>query len=59
VPFDTANAYYRKLLEHEKVLVTPHVAFATTQAAKQGLDTIVENVEAFAGGQPRNVLVKR
>jgi phosphoglycerate dehydrogenase-like enzyme len=59
VPFDTANAYYRKLLEHEKVLVTPHVAFATTQAARQGLDTLVENVEAFADGQPRNVLVKR
>ena len=58
-PFDTANAYYRTLLKHEKVLATPHVAFATTQAEKQGLDTVVENIEAFANGQPQNVLVKR
>ncbi len=58
-PFDTANAYYRTLVEHEKVLATPHVAFATTQALKQSLDIVVENVEAFANGRPRNVLVKR
>ncbi|MGD0554302.1 MAG: Rid family hydrolase [Streptosporangiaceae bacterium] len=58
-PFDTANAYYRTLLGHQKVLATPHVAFATTQAEKQSLDTVVENVEAFAEGRPINVLVKR
>jgi phosphoglycerate dehydrogenase-like enzyme len=58
-PFDTANAYYRTLAAHEKVLATPHVAFATTQAGRQSLDTVVENIEAFANGQPRNVLVKR
>jgi phosphoglycerate dehydrogenase-like enzyme len=59
LPFDTGNAFYRRLLKHEKVSVTPHVAFATTQAGKQGLDTVVENVEAFANGQPQNLLVKR
>jgi D-3-phosphoglycerate dehydrogenase len=58
-PFDTANAYYRTLAAHAKVLATPHVAFATTQAERQSLDAVVENVEAFANGQPRNVLVKR
>ena len=58
-PFDTANAYYRTLLEHQKILVTPHIAFTTTQAARQSLDSVVENVEAFANGRPRNVLVKR
>lgn len=58
-PFDTANAYYRTLAAHEKVLATPHVAFATTQAGRQSLETVVENIEAFANGQPRNVLVKR
>ena len=58
-PFDTANAYYRTLAGHEKVLATPHVAFATTQAWRQSLDAVVENVEAFASGRPRNVLVKR
>jgi phosphoglycerate dehydrogenase-like enzyme len=58
-PFDTANAYYRTLAAHKNVLVTPHVAFATTQAARQSLDAVVENVEAFASGRPRNVLVKR
>jgi D-3-phosphoglycerate dehydrogenase len=58
-PFDTTNDYYRTLAAHEKVLATPHVAFATTQAGRQSLDTVVENVEAFANGRPRNVLVKR
>jgi D-3-phosphoglycerate dehydrogenase len=58
-PFDTANAYYRRLAAHQKVLATPHVAFATTQAHRQSLETVVENVEAFANGRPRNVLVKR
>jgi phosphoglycerate dehydrogenase-like enzyme len=58
-PFDTANDYYRTLAAHEKVLATPHVAFATTQAGRQSLDMVVENVEAFANGRPRNVLVKR
>ena len=59
-PFDTANAYYRTLAAHEKVLATPHVAFATTQAERQSLETVVKNVEAFANGGPqRNVLVKR
>jgi phosphoglycerate dehydrogenase-like enzyme len=59
LPFDTANHYYRTLAAHDKVLATPHIAFATTQAARQSLDTVVENIEAFAQGQPRNVLVKR
>jgi phosphoglycerate dehydrogenase-like enzyme len=58
-PFDTSNAYYRTLLKHEKVLATPHVAFATKQAHAQSLDTMVRNIEAFADGQPINVLVKR
>jgi phosphoglycerate dehydrogenase-like enzyme len=58
-PFDTANAYYRTLAAHEKVLATPHIAFATTQAGRQSLEVVVENIEAFANGQPRNVLVKR
>jgi phosphoglycerate dehydrogenase-like enzyme len=58
-PFDTANACYRRLAGHQKVLATPHVAFATTQAQRQSLETVVENVEAFANGRPRNVLVKR
>jgi phosphoglycerate dehydrogenase-like enzyme len=58
-PFDTANAYYRTLAAHEKVLATPHIAFATTQAGRQSLETVVENIEAFAHGQPRNVLLKR
>jgi len=58
-PFDTANDYYRTLAAHQKVLATPHVAFATTQAGRRSLDTVVENIEAFANGRPRNILVKR
>jgi phosphoglycerate dehydrogenase-like enzyme len=58
-PFDTANPYYKMLAAHERVLATPHVAFATTQAEKQGLDVAVDNIEAFASGRPQNIVIKR
>jgi len=45
------------LLRHPKVLVSPHVAWGTTEAIERMLDTAIENVEAYLAGRPRNVVV--
>ena len=58
-PGNTSNEFYRKTLNHEKILVTPHIAFATQQAKKNGLETVVKNIEAFISGNPCNLVVKK
>lgn len=46
-----------KLLELPNFILTPHVAWAS-QEAIQGLgDQLIDNVEAFWAGRPRNVVV--
>ena len=44
------------LLHHPKVLVSPHVAWGTEDALQRLLDLSIANVEAFADGQPINVV---
>ncbi len=48
-----ANHY---LIEHPRVIVTPHLAFNTTEAMERILDTTVENIRAFVTGTPANVV---
>jgi D-3-phosphoglycerate dehydrogenase / 2-oxoglutarate reductase len=57
-PGDVSNPFYRKALGQDKILVTPHVAFATAQAGENGTEAVVRNVEAFFDSQPQNVLTK-
>ena len=40
-------------------LVTPHLAWATRAARARLLATVVENVQAFLAGHPRNVVNSR
>lgn len=48
-----------KLLELPNFILTPHVAWAS-QEAMQGLaDQLVDNIEAFHCGSPRNVVLPR
>lgn len=56
--FDVKNAFYKKCLSNEKILVTPHVAGITKQAASNGLEILVQNVEAYLNGDPQNILKK-
>jgi phosphoglycerate dehydrogenase-like enzyme len=56
--FDTQNAFYKKCLSSEKILVTPHMAAMTVQAGQNAADILVQNVEAYLGGKPQNVLTK-
>lgn len=56
---DTTNAFYQKALGSPKILVTPHVAFSTTQALARGKEIAVRNIELFLSGKPQNLLKKR
>lgn len=51
-----ANQY---LIDHPRVIVTPHNAFNTTEALHRILDTTVENIEGFTKGDPVNVVEKK
>jgi phosphoglycerate dehydrogenase-like enzyme len=56
--FDVSNDFYKKCLSNEKILVTPHVAGVTKQAAANGLEVMVKNVESYLNGTPQNILKK-
>lgn len=44
------------LIEHPRVIVTPHLAFNTTEAVERILDTTIENIRGFASGSPTNIV---
>ncbi len=44
------------LITHPRVIVTPHVAFNTTEAVERILNTTIENISAFASGSPTNII---
>lgn len=44
------------LIRMRNVVVTPHSAFNTREAVTRILDTTIENILAFAEGQPKNVV---
>lgn len=56
---DTKNPFYKKVSSHPKILATPHIAGATVQAADNGTEVAVQNIEAFASGKIQNVLKKK
>ena len=39
------------------LIVTPHVAWASDEAVQALADQVIDNIEAFAGGRPQNLLV--
>jgi len=43
------------LLQHPKVIVTPHCAFYTKEAAQRLMEITTGNIDAFVRGTPRNV----
>ncbi|MDP2651950.1 MAG: NAD(P)-dependent oxidoreductase, partial [bacterium] len=44
------------LIDHPRVIVTPHTAFNTTEAVERILDTTIENIRAFSSGSPTNLV---
>jgi glycerate dehydrogenase len=45
-----------RLLELPNFILTPHVAWASQEAIQGLADQLVDNIEAFWGGKPRNVV---
>jgi len=44
------------LINHPRVIVTPHVAFNTTEAVERIVDTTIENIKNFSSGSPTNIV---
>lgn len=44
------------LIEHPRVVITPHNAFNTGEAVKRILDTTIENILAFGRGEKKNLV---
>lgn len=44
------------LLHRENVVITPHIAFDSTEALQRILETTIDNITAFLGGAPVNVV---
>jgi glycerate dehydrogenase len=44
------------LLRARNCLVTPHMAWATKEARKRLMDQTIQNISAFLGGNPQNVI---
>jgi D-lactate dehydrogenase len=44
------------LMSHPRVIITPHIAFDTSEAIRRILDTTAENISAFEAGAPKNIL---
>ena len=46
-----------ELLDLPNFILTPHVAWASQEAIQGLADQLIDNVEAFWAGSPRNVVV--
>ena len=44
------------ILNHDKVVFTPHIAFYSQEALERILETTVENIQAFIKHQPKNLV---
>lgn len=44
------------LIDHPRVIVTPHIAFNTGEAIQRIIDTTLENIESFSSGEAINVV---
>ncbi|MEK7144432.1 MAG: NAD(P)-dependent oxidoreductase [Patescibacteria group bacterium] len=47
------------LIDHPRVIVTPHLAFNTQEAVERILNTTIENIQHFAAGAPTNIVSEK
>jgi len=48
---------FMKLIDRPNFILTPHVAWASQEAIQGLANQLVDNIEAFVAGKPRNVVV--
>jgi len=53
---DTKDAFYQRLLAHPKVYVTPHISYNTDVTHRISNDMMIDNVEAYLGGELQNLV---
>ena len=46
-----------KIQDSQKLLITPHTAWATSEARQRCVDEVTENIKAFLRGDARNIVV--
>ena len=46
-----------KLAKQTNVILTPHIAWASQQAMQILADQLIDNIEAFVAGEPRNSVI--
>lgn len=51
-----ADSPLMKLLDLPNFILTPHVAWASQEAVQSLADQLIDNIEAFHGGNPRNIV---
>jgi len=52
---DVTDSSYKKLLNHPRVLVTPHIAYNTDVTKRVAYDMMIDNIEAWINGKPINL----
>ena len=53
---NTNDPFYKKLLQNDIVLATPHIAFNTDVTARVANDIMINNIEAYLEGKQINLL---
>jgi len=53
---DYKNEIYQKFKVNPKILVTPHVAWKSDYSVKKSHDTVIDNIQSFIEGSPKNVV---
>lgn len=56
-PGDIDDVYYRELLAHPKILVTPHIAWNTDSEHRKANDMMIDNIEAWINKKPIHLVV--
>lgn len=55
---DVTHPDYKVLADAPNMIITPHTAFATRQTLRNGVEIMLQNVEAYVSGQPQNIICK-
>ena len=56
LPTGIEKADLQELLAQPNAFITPHIAWATTEARTRLLQVVISNVQAFLAGTPQNVV---
>jgi len=55
-PMEPGNPLLR-IQDSTKLIITPHIAWATVEARQRCADEVAENIRAFLKGEKRNIVI--